>query len=553
MKADLLITNGNILTLNEFNHIAGSLAVADGRIIGIWESVKPPNGVIETISKTIHLGGSTLIPGFIDTHNHILDYSLNKDKVDCSSPLNQNFRDITMRIREKASAVPKGEWIEGFSYDDTELEENGHPTKHELDQASIDHPIYIKHISNHFAVANSKALELAQINANTFDPDGGYLGREEDGQLDGVLYEFSAMNIVQAKIPLPSTEDMVNALAAGSKDYLAQGITTNTDAGIGLFYDGRREYDAHLIAAASGVNPMRSRLMILHDLLRDGSMFANYTAEQLSEEISDRSNGKARLDSAKLFQDGSIQGYTAALREHYYNRPDTTGELLHNQQSFNEEILDLHKRGFRVAVHGNGDRAIDSILDAYEYALNQAPDIYQSHRIEHVQTATKTDLNRMEQLHVFGSVFINHVYYWGDRHNRLFLGPKRAARINALADMEEHGILTTLHSDCPVTPISPLFSIWAAVNRRTREDNLLGPEQRVDVITALKMMTIYGAEMNFSESDNGSIEIGKQADFAVLDRNPIDVDTLEIKDIEVQSTIIGGKIVYEKGDNHDYD
>lgn len=548
-KVDLLIINANILKLNDANQKAGSLAVTDGVIIGVWQESEPPSDKINITSKTeiIDLKNSTLIPGFIDTHNHILVYSLNKNKVNCSSPPNKNISDILHNIKLKVDQTPRGEWVEGYGYDDTGLEEQRHLMRKELDQVAPNHPLYITHISGHFAVANSKAFEVAGVEEDVTNPDGGYFGRDENGRLDGVLYEFTAMQFVQNKIPVPTVDEMVTALAEGSKDYLAKGITTNSDAGIGLFF-GEDEYDAHIIASEKGLNPMRARLMIMHDYLRDKARFDGYTAVQLNEEIVQRSNGKAKLDSAKIFQDGSIQGLTAALREPYYNSPDTVGELLFDQKEFNEEILNLHKRGFRVTIHGNGDRAIGSILEGYDYALQKAPRENHRHRIEHVQTATVNDLDQMQRLGVAGSVFINHVYYWGDRHKRLFLGPDRAARISPLAEMKELDILTTLHSDCPVTPIDPLFSVWAAVNRLTSEGEVLGPEQRIDVVTALKAMTIYGAKMNFTEDENGSIEIGKQADFVILDKDPTKINPREIKNVNIQATIIDGELVYEKGD-----
>src|SRR5699024_7070086 len=163
MDIDLLITNGNILTLDDNNNKARSLAVADGEIVGLWDSPEPPKDKVSITKETntMDLQGASLIPGFIDTHNHILVYSLNKDKVDCSSPLNTCIADILTRIQSKVETTPAGEWIEGFSYDDTMLEEQRHPTKQELDTVAPDHPVYLKHITNHFAVANSKALEVA--------------------------------------------------------------------------------------------------------------------------------------------------------------------------------------------------------------------------------------------------------------------------------------------------------------------------------------------------------------------------------------------------------
>src|SRR5699024_7241721 len=279
--------------------------------------------------------------------------------------------------------------------------------------------------------------------------------------------------------------------------------------------------------------------------LRQEGPFGNYSAAQLDRMISEQSNGNARLDSAKMFQDGSIQGLTGALREPYYQHPDIDGDLIHEQESFQEEVLDLHRRGFRVTTHGNGDRAIGSILAAYEYALEKFPMRDHRHRIEHVQTGQPEDLKKMAKLQVAGSFFINHVYYWGDRHEQIFLGPERARRISPLAEAAQHNLLFTLHSDCPVTPISPLFSVWSAVNRTTRNGKLLGPEQRIDVVTALKAMTIYGAALNFEEEHTGSIEIGKQADFTILEADPTTVHPDEIKDITIQATFINGQSVYE--------
>lgn len=546
-KVDLLITNANILTLDNQNRRASSISVTNGRINGVWAKSEPPRDAVNITSKTkvINLKGSTLIPSFIDTHNHILMYSLNLNKVDCNTPPNKNINDILKRIRLKASETPKGKWIQGYGYDDTLLEDQRHPTRKELDQVTQDHPVFITHISGHLAVANSKALELAGIDESIANPRGGHFGRDHNGFLDGVLHEIPVIEYVQRVVPIPTVEEMVKLLGKGARDYLAQGITTNTDAGVGLIY-GESEFDAHIQAAEQGINPMRAQLMIMHTLLRENEKFSNYRAEQLNQEIIEISNGKARLDSAKMFQDGSIQGLTGALRKPYYNKPEISGELLHEQRTFNEEILDLHRRGFRIAIHGNGDRAIGSILDGFTHALNQAPQKDHRHRIEHVQTATIEDLNRMQKLGIAGSVFINHVCYWGDRHKRLFLGPERAERISPLADMKERDLLFTLHSDCPVTPISPLFSVWAAVNRVTTKGEVLGSEQRIDVVTALKAMTIYGAKLNFNEDNSGSIEIGKQADFAILEADPTEVNPLDIKNISVEATLIDGEIVYKK-------
>lgn len=537
-KVSLLFTNANILTLDKENTKAGSVAVADNKIIGIWQEATPPKDAINITEETkvVDLEGDTLIPGFIDTHNHILMYALMKDMVNCSTPPNKNIEDVLNRLKEKMEQTEVGGWITGYGYDDTLLIDNRHPTKEDLDKVSREHPILINHISGHLAVANSQALELAGLDRNTKDPQGGHYGRNETGELDGVLYETAAMAPVATLVPNKSKAEKLEMLAEVAKEYVGVGITTNTDAAV----TDLESLDVHIEASTNKLNPMRTQLMVMHQLMRESAPFADYTAEELDEEISKRSNGYVRLDSAKMFQDGSIQGLTGALREPYYNNKDITGDLVHVEVDFQEEILDLHRRGFRIATHGNGDRAIGSILDAYEHAIEKHLRPDHLHRVEHVQTGTPDDLARMKKLQVAGSFFINHVYYWGDRHEQIFLGPERGRRISPLKEAVDHELLFTLHSDCPITPISPLFSVWAAVNRITREGKVLGPEQRIDVITALKSMTIYGAELIAQEDKLGSIEVGKLADFAVLDKDPTIIEKEEIKNIKVKTTYIDG-------------
>lgn len=545
---DLIITNAVILKLNDENEKACSLAVKNGRIVDVWDTAILPKDMknITDQTKVIDLEGATLIPGFIDTHNHILSYALMLDMVDCSSPLNKNIEDVLGQIRAKAEELPKGEWIEGFGYDDTLLGEQRHPTRKELDGVAPDHPVYVSHSSGHIAVVNSRALAEAKISEEVEDSSAGHFGRDCEGRLNGILYELAAMGAVNQVIPEKAEEDMMALLRHAAEEYIAQGITMNTVAAVGMMQNPEKELSVHLKAGKLKVNPMRSQLMIMHTLLQDDGMFSEYSAAELDQEIRGRSAGRVRLDGTKLFQDGSIQGLTAALREPYNCDDQLTGELIHDQSSFNEKLLNLHQRGFRIAIHGNGDRAIGSILEGYRYVLENAPRRDHRHRIEHAQTASLEDLNKMKELGVASSFFINHIYYFGDRHERLFLGPERAKRLNPLKTAAKKGIQFTVHSDCPITPISPLFSVWAAVNRITLEGHVLGAEEKCDVVTALKSMTLYGAELNFDEEDSGSIEVGKRADFAILDKDPTAIDPLHIKDINVLATFIDGEMVYER-------
>lgn len=547
IKADLIIQNGTIITLDNENEIKRSLASYKGRIIGIWNDKYVTQNRVELTenAKIIDLDGLTLMPGFIDTHNHLLMYAQNKEEVNCSYELNQSIKEIQENLGSKIKNNPDKKWVLGYGYDDTLIKEHRHPTKEDLDEVSTEHPIFIRHISNHLAVVNSKALEIAGVTRDILDPSGGYFGRDDKGELTGVLYEPEVMDVIFKKVPVPTKEKIAELIGKASNDYLAVGITTSTDAGVGLQLD-KTEYDAHILAVSNGDNPLKMRFMMLNHLLLEGGAFANYTAEELDNEIRKETNNKACLDSAKLFQDGSIQGLTGALREPYYCDEKLRGDLIFSQETLNDYVKEFHDRGYRIATHGNGDRSIGSIIEAYQHAIENGEQRNHQHRIEHVQTATENDLKEMKASSIKASFFINHVYYWGDRHRDIFLGPYRANRLNPLKDAEDLDILFTLHSDCPITPISPMFSVWAAVNRLTRNGEVLGESQKIDVITALKSMTIYGAELNFEENKTGSIEIGKAADFVVLDKNPLEINPLELKEVEVQQTIINGKTVYIK-------
>jgi predicted amidohydrolase YtcJ len=251
-----------------------------------------------------------------------------------------------------------------------------------------------------------------------------------------------------------------------------------------------------------------------------------------------------KLGGVKLFQDGSIQALTAALTDGYLNKPDLKGDLILSQEVLNDLVEKYHSAGLQIAVHANGDRAIESVLQALERAQHLHPRNDHRHMLIHCQLASDDHIRRMKKLGVIPSYFVNHVYYWGDRHASLFLGPERAQRIDPLGSSMKEGLMFSLHSDLPVTPVDPIFSIHNAVNRTTRSGELLGPAERISVFEALKTYTINAAYCSFEESIKGSIEEGKLADFAVLSENPLTVESGAIKDIRVEATTVGGRLVY---------
>jgi predicted amidohydrolase YtcJ len=247
-----------------------------------------------------------------------------------------------------------------------------------------------------------------------------------------------------------------------------------------------------------------------------------------------------------MWADGSIQGLTGALAEPYACAPHTHGIAIYTPEELTTRVRALHEAGWQVAIHGNGDAAIQQIIEAYAHTLAGGSDRDRRYRIEHCQMVRNDQLARMADLGILPSFFVKHVYYWGDRHRDIFIGPERARRISPLRSAQQRGIPFGLHSDCPVTPIPPLEGIWAAVNRITRRGETLGAEQRVDVTTALRAYTSDAAYLSFEEKIKGTLELGKLGDVAVLSADPTAVPPEQLKDILVDATVIGGEVVWER-------
>jgi predicted amidohydrolase YtcJ len=303
-----------------------------------------------------------------------------------------------------------------------------------------------------------------------------------------------------------------------------------------------RDAEAYARVAGDGGLPLRLGAAISYSLWRELREGAGPGLEWSGDPQ------KVRPVAVKFFQDGSIQIQTAALREPYLGEPEPADHhLIWSQGELERAVAEAHSSGWQVWTHGNGDAAIGSILDAYELALADAPRTDHRHRIEHCQTAGEDQLDRIEELGVAVSFFAPHVWYWGDRRREIFLGPERAARIDPLASALRRGIRFGLHSDSPVTPISPLLSIDTALSRRTSGGMVLGSGQAIPVDRALRSMTLESAYLAFEEGLKGTLTEGKLGDVVVLEADPNEVAPHEIKNIPVAATIVGGNVAYSAG------
>lgn len=525
--------NGNVLTMDAKKPEASDFGITGDRFSAVGSGAKLRKSFGKG-AKVVDLNGKTVVPGFIESHAHLSDYAMTLIQADCSTPPNRNIEDVIARVNEITKDISPGQWVKGWGYDDTLIDEKRHLTRCDLDKASPKNPVFISHISGHLAYVNSLALEIAGIGPATSQAKDKNIHKDEKGLPTEILME-EAQSLVTKHIPSYSVSQIKDLLGKSIKHYHQAGIASTHDASIGYYGDGREVLKAYRELEAEGKLKLRVYLTIVEKIWRkilELGLGSGFGSQFL------------KLGGVKFFQDGSIQALTAALTEPYYNKPESRGDLIIAQENLDEFIKKYHNAGFQIAIHANGDRAIESVLQALEKACQAHPRKDHRHMIIHCQLASRDHIRRMKQFGVIPSYFPNHVYYWGDRHLSLFLGPERAQHIDPLGSSVEEGLMFSLHSDNPVTPVNPLFSIHCAVNRTTRNGKILGPEERINPLEALKAYTLHAAYCSFEEHIKGSIEVGKLADFTVLSDNPLTVSPEKIKSINVEATVVGGQIMY---------
>jgi predicted amidohydrolase YtcJ len=530
---------GPILTMNSTDQVVEALGIEGDRIaaVGSRENVLDWAG---DGARIIDLEGRAIVPGFVDAHGHFPGEGIYSKVVDLNSPpigAVEKLDDIIALLAPRAAETSAGEWVVGMSYDDTLLAEDRHPTREDLDRVSTTHLVAIIHVSGHLAVVNSMALESVGLDRNSKDPDGGVLRRGPNGELTGVLEE-NAMNFIQKKILSPSPIESLRIVREGNRRVVAQGVTTVQN---GLT-------PASLIKAFQWMVRLgfiTPRIVVWPDMQVADAVLAGEMT------LPDASGPDLWIGAIKLIADGSIQGYTGYLSEPYFvppgDDPEYRGYPRIARDELRERVTRYHAAGFQVAVHGNGDASIDDILDAFEHAFNAHPREDVRPIIIHAQMARADQLDRMAELEVIPSFFSLHTFYWGDRHRRLFMGPERAARMSPAATALEKGVRFTIHCDAPVVPLEPLRLVWSAVNRRTRSGFIVGPAERIDVMQALRAVTIDAAYSMFLDEELGSLEIGKLADVAILSGSPLDAPAT-IDQLRVVETIRGGETIYQRVD-----
>ena len=533
--APVVFFNGNVITMDEQHPRARSLVVLNDRIVAVGDGEMPEWGA----APRFNLGGLTVVPGFNDAHNHMLNFGLSLEHLDVGHPAAANIRDILRLVRERAATVPPGEWILARNYDENKLVEKRPPTRYELDSASPRHPVLITQNSGHMCVLNTLGLQMSGITDETPDPEGGRIVRDDAGRATGLLQE-RAQRLVEARSRQPGLAEMKKALGLAGRQYLSEGITSTQEAGVGAF--SPQQVRAFVEARREGLLDVRVYMMISAEIFRHIPGQAPEPAHfgldlGLATGFGDE---WLKIGPMKIFADGSLVGRTCAMNEPYANEPQNTGFFAGDVEKLRQAILDAHESGWQVAVHAIGDRAISTILDIYEEALSTAPRPGSRHRIEHCGVLNARLIERIRRLKVIPVPQQPFISQLGDGFRRV-LGEERTKLCYPMKSLLQAGIVVPGSSDRPVVLGAPLLGIHDAVNQTTASGQPYVPEEAVQPEEALRFYTVGSAYASFEERVKGSLTPGRLADFVVLDRDPTTVNKSEIRQIKVLCTVVGGK------------
>jgi predicted amidohydrolase YtcJ len=546
--AESIYINGNVITMNDVAPFSEALAIKNGLILDVGTDdkiLKYKNADTEIVD----LNGKTVVPGFIDAHSHFAGVGTQAIVANLLPFPDGSVNTIidlqtTMRHYIQTSPIVKDYNVAiGFNYDDSQLKEKRHPTRHDLDAVSATIPIVIMHQSGHLGVYNSKALELMGISSESQDPPGGIIERETDGKTpNGVMQENAHFMLFFKLIPDFTDEDLVKLYKAAEHRYVSNGFTTVQEGKTDLAtldilpkIAGSTGFDVDIIAypdiAAVGDAP------ILHDNL----MSSEYT------------HG-FRIGGVKLTLDGSPQGKTAWFTQPYFKAPSGQNAEYKGYPAFSdEEALAWMKLAFdnkwQLLVHTNGDAAIDQLIKLVGQLQPSLKDYDHRTVMIHGQFTRKDQVKTLKELGIFPALYPMHTFYWGDWHRDSVAGIERAQNISPTGWFLGEGTKFTIHSDAPVTFPNAMRILDSAVNRTTRTNQVLGSNHKIKPLEALKAMTLWSAYQHFEENIKGSLEIGKQADMVILDKNPLLVPTGSIKDIKVLETINNGKSIFRAASN----
>jgi predicted amidohydrolase YtcJ len=530
--------NGTVLPVDVNFSEHQAFAIHDNKIIAVGSN-ESMLALASKDAKQIDLQGRTVLPGFIEPHIHFTLLSFTSDWHDIGPLTYSTTEEALAALRKVADENSSNEWILARQFDPSLQAGPAMLTTRELDQISSTRPIFILNASGHLAYMNSAVLQLAGINKDTPNPPGAEYFRYEDGAPNGAMTQKAYLPIILSneKVKQSFVEGSVDSGIRVGDEAASLGITTLCDMATGGA-SGYAEFEGYQKMFATGRMKSRIRAYLYSE---------NAEAWDKSGAKPGQGDENVRIAGWKIVSDGSNQGRTGRQREPYLNSKDL-GLYYVQPDELKQMVEKRAKQGWPLAIHGNGDAAIDSILDAIEAGQKAGIDMKSLRcRIEHASILHDEQIARMKDLGVSPSFLINHVYFWGQTMRDNVFGPEKVQLLDRCASVEKAGLKWSMHSDAPVSKMGTLHKIRVAVARDLWKEpgNVLAPQEKVSVEAAIRAVTINAAWQCHSEHEIGSLEKGKLADFVILDSDPRKVKPIEISDINVSETWMNGKQVFK--------
>ena len=536
VSAAKIFFNGRIITVDDAHPEAEAFAVTDGRFVAVGSN-KELLSLRNTGTAVVDLGGATVLPGFNDSHMHLMSIGSGQEIVDLSQATSR--QEIVRLGVAFSRAHPDRAWLVGRGWSQERFPDRAMPSRGDLDKISADLPVFFIRMCGHVAVANSCALAKASITRNMQSPAGGQIDVDDDGHPTGILRE-NAMGLVGRLLPSYGLEDYKRMFVNGARAAMSVGITSVTSDDIGELVDAELKLEALQELLCEGAFPLRYNIQAR---VSEPAQVENL--RQLRERYTFPLHS-VEFGPLKLMCDGSLGGRTAALNEPYSDDPGNCGVAILTQQRINEMFARAHALGWQVSAHAIGDRTMEMLLAGFRHMLTSKPHPDARPRIIHAQITNPYILDACKALGVvcdIQPIFVATDHPFIERR----IGPERARLSYAWQTMLTMGIATAGGSDAPVADCNPLLGMYAAVTRQDTEGNPLGgwlPEQKLNLTQSIRLFTLDSAFASFHEHNRGSISSGKLADFVVLSDDITCVPAEALKDITVAATYIGGECVY---------